>query len=211
MDIYTTPLLTARDAAAHLRMPESTLDAWLSESKYGEPLVHSVAPERRGWPRMPFVGIVEAHVLRALRDLGMSKHQIRGAVHMVREEFSDPYALASRRIATDGVDLFVRLANEDLVSTNQQRPIREVVDSYLQYIEWDDAGKPGRLRLSEYPQEAAVIMDPHFAWGRPVLESTKTPVAAVVDLWHAGEPMDAVAYEFGLSRDVVEGICRVAA
>ena len=28
-DIFTTPLLTAREAARYLKMPESTLDNWL--------------------------------------------------------------------------------------------------------------------------------------------------------------------------------------
>jgi len=35
IDIYTTPLLTAREAARHLRMPESTLDNWLAASSPG--------------------------------------------------------------------------------------------------------------------------------------------------------------------------------
>nr|WP_168218389.1 hypothetical protein [Nocardioides eburneiflavus] len=58
---------------------------------------------------MPFVGIIEAYVLRALRDLGMSLADIKKAAAIVRAEFDDPYALASKRIATDGVTVFVRL------------------------------------------------------------------------------------------------------
>ncbi|MDQ4103710.1 MAG: hypothetical protein M3186_08385 [Actinomycetota bacterium] len=33
----------------------------------------------------------------------------------------------------------------------------------------------------------------------------------VVDLWRAGESLDAVAQEYGLTRDVTEAICRIAA
>jgi hypothetical protein len=64
IDLYRTPLLTARETARHLKMPESTLNVWLAAGPH-EPLVHAVRPEQRGWPRVPFVGIVEAHVLRA--------------------------------------------------------------------------------------------------------------------------------------------------
>lgn len=210
MDIFTTPLLTARDAARHLQMPESTLDVWIARSKSLEvPLVHTVVA-RRGWPRLPFVGVIEAYVLRSLREMKLPMAGIEEAARMVREEFDDDYALASKRIATDGLDIFVELL-DGMVSTANQRPIREVVDRYLQYIEWGDEGRPARLQLQQYPDSAPVIIDPRFGWGRPVLEQTRTPVSAIVDLWQAGEPMTVVAREFDLSRDVVEEICRAAA
>ena len=63
--------IAARETARHLRMPESTLNVWLAKPSTA-PLVHSVTPEKRGWPRVPFVGIIEAYVLRSLRQLGVS-------------------------------------------------------------------------------------------------------------------------------------------
>lgn len=211
MNIYETPLLTARDAASHLQMPESTLDSWLANPRGGGPLVHSVQPERRGWPRVTFAGVVEAHVLRSLRDLGFRMSEIRNVAEMVREEFKDPFALATQRIASDDASLFVELIDRSLVNQHRQAPIREVIDAHLRFIQWDDEGKPTQLRLGQYPDRAEVVIDPRFAWGRPVMAESKVPVAAVVDLWVAGESMDTVAAEFDLSRDVVEDICRVAA
>lgn len=211
MDIYATPLLTARDAATHLRMPESTLDVWLADDRDDEPLVHSVSPERRGWPRIPFAGLIEAHVLRSLRDLHMNMEEIRGIATIIRKEFDDPFALASRRIATDGARLFAQLADNSLVNQHNQVPIQEVIEEHLRLIHWDDNGRPAQLRLAQYPAGAEVIIDPRFGWGRPVIASTKVPVAAVVDLWHSGESTDVVAAEFNLSRDVIEDICRVGA
>lgn len=210
MDIYTTPLLTARDAASHLVMPESTLDSWLVNNNLDEPLVHSVTPERRGWPRVTFAGIIEAHVLRSLRDLGFKMDEIRRIATIVRNEYNDPFALASQRIASDQASLFAQLADDSLVNQHHQAPIREVIEEHLKFIHWDDEGKPDQLRLSQYPESAQVIIDPRFGWGRPVMAETKTPVAAVVELWRGGEPMQIVAEEFDLSRDVIEAICRVA-
>lgn len=211
MDIYNTPLLTARDAAAHLQMPESTLDLWLADNRQDIPLVHSVTPERRGWPRVPFVGLIEAHVLRSLRDLDFTMDEICRVAAIVRKEFDDPYSLAKKRIASDGASLFAELADKSLVNQHHQGPFREVIADHLQFIHWDDEGKPSQLRLSQYPASAEVIIDPRFGWGRPVMAASKIPVSAVVDLWHSGEPMDVVASEFDLSRDVVEDICRIAA
>src|SRR5262245_44579976 len=95
-DKFNDPLLTPKDVARHLRIPTSTLYYWLGEEAGGAPLVHRVAPERRGWPSVPFVAVVEAYVLRSLRDLGLTKRKIRDAAAEVRTSFHTPYALATR-------------------------------------------------------------------------------------------------------------------
>jgi uncharacterized protein (DUF433 family) len=211
IDIYRTPLLTARETARSLRMPESTLDAWLADSS-GSSLVHAVAPERRGWPRVPFAGIVEAYVLRTLRELGFTMPDIRRAADLVRTEFQDPYALATKRIATDGVGLFVRVADESLVrAKDRQTAMAEVLAGYLTSISWDDTGNPAQLRLPQYPLEAAVVIDPRFGGGAPVLAKSKVPVESMVSLWRTGESIRDVAEEFDLTEDVVENVLRQAA
>ena len=89
-------------------------------------------PERRGWPRVPFVGVIEAYVLRALRDLKLPMDEIRKAAELVRQEFDDPYALAHRRIVTDGVALFVRMADESYVhARDRQIAISHVLEEHL--------------------------------------------------------------------------------
>jgi uncharacterized protein (DUF433 family) len=211
VDIYSTPLLTAREVARSLRMPESTLNVWLADRRPA-PLVHAVDAERRGWPRVPFVGVVEAYVLRSLRDLGFSKASIRRAADLVREDFSDPYALAKERIATDGVGLFVRVADESLVQArDRQIAISEAISDYLTYISWDVTGNPSQLRLPQYPREAEVVIDPRFGWGVPVLARSRVPVDALVSLWKNGESIEAVSEEYELPTDVVENVLRQAA
>jgi uncharacterized protein (DUF433 family) len=212
VDKFNDPLLTPKDVARHLWIPESTLYYWLSEEANGAPLVHRVAPERRGWPSVPFVAVVAAYVLRSLRDLGLTKRKIREAAAEVRKNFGTPYALATKKITTDGVDIFVHYADDELARVGDgQRPFRDVIDDYLHYIEWDKSdGFAGSLRLRQYTDLAPVIIDPRFGWGAPVVESTKVPVDAVVDLWLAGESLEAVAYEYGMTREQVEAICRAA-
>lgn len=211
IDRFRTPILTPTQTAHHLVLPRTTLSSWIHERAAGAPLVHRVTPERRSWPSLPFVAVIEAYVLRSLRDLGLSKQQVRTAAEVVRKEFATEYGLATRRIATDGIDIFVEYADGLARATDQQRPIREVIDGYLRYIEWDDReGWPTRLRLRQYPEAAPVIIDPCFAWGAPVLADSKIPISAVIQLWTAGEELEAVAAEYGVSREVVESICRQA-
>jgi uncharacterized protein (DUF433 family) len=211
VDRYRTPLLTARETARILKMPESTLDDWLAVPS-DSPLVHAVTPEKRGWPRVPFVGVIEAYVLRSLRDLGIPMTDVRRAAEIVRREFDDPYALAQERIATDGVGVFVRLADDSIIhARDRQGALREVIEEHLRYITWDAEGRPKVLRLPQYPDRAAVIIDPDFAWGAPVLERSKVPVESLVSLWRTGESMTGIAEEFALPLDAVEDVLRQAA
>lgn len=76
-------------------MPESTLDSWIVSRRGSPALIHAVTPERRGWPRLPFVAIIEAYLLRSLRELGAPMDEVRKAAAIVREECGDEYALAT--------------------------------------------------------------------------------------------------------------------
>ncbi|HEV7646799.1 MAG TPA: DUF433 domain-containing protein [Actinophytocola sp.] len=213
VDKYQDPLLTPRETARHLRIPESTMYYWLSEHAAGAPLVHRVEPVKRGRPSVPFVAVIEAYVLRTLRaDLGLKKSTVREAAEAIRQEFDTPYGLATRRIVTDGIDIFIEYAGRELArAADGQHPIKEMIEGDLRYISWDiEDDTPSRLRLRQYSDIAPVIIDPRFAWGAPVIEANRVPVDTVVDLWRSGESIQTVADEYGLTHEQAEAICRTA-
>ena len=55
-----------------------------------------------------------------------------------------------------------------------------------------------------------MTVDPDHSFGRPRFAHGGAAVDDVIDLFRAGEPVDAVAEEFGLSRNEVEDAIRVA-
>jgi uncharacterized protein (DUF433 family) len=164
---------------------------------------------------VPFAALVEAFVLRSLRNqLHFTKRQISDTVADVRANFGTEFALASRRIATDGIDIFIRHNDGEFARVgDHQVLIRDVVGDYLRYITWAplraDASYASRLRLPSFGDDAPVVIDPRFGWGAPVVERNKVPVRAVLDLWASGEPLSVVADEYGLSAAEAEEICRV--
>lgn len=213
IDIFQDPLFTPREVAKYLSIPQPTIYSWLRPVEAGPQLVHRLAPERRGAASVPFAALVEAYVLRALRQLGLSKHQIRAVVADVRKDFGNEYALATKHIATDGIDVFIQYVDGEMSRAgDRQIPIREVITDYLRYVTFDayDGEYASRLRLKSFGDDAPVIIDPRFGWGAPVIEKNGVPVRAVIDLWSAGEPMRAVADEYDLTVEEVESICQAA-
>lgn len=209
VDKFRDPMMTPKETARHLRIPVSTVYYWLGENAAGEPLVHRVPSARRGMPSVPFIAVVEAYVLRTLREAGYTKSRIREIADHVRRDYGTPYGLATKRFAHDGIDIYIDDGGDLARVTDKQMPIREMIAGDLKYITWDETdGYPNRLRLKQYPDSAPVILDPRFGWGSPVVESNRVPIDAVADMWMAGDSIHDVAYEYGLSESQVESIVR---
>lgn len=209
VDTFHTGLLTPTETSEYLQIPQSTLRSWLDGQAAGAPLVHRVPAERPGQPTVPFVAVAEAYVLRSLRDLGLRMSEIREAAAAVRRAFDTPYGLVSKRIATDGVDIFIDHGLGDLRRARDgQAPIHEVVADYLRYLSWNaDDEFPSSLRLRQYPESVPVVIDPRFGHGLPVIAANRVPVKAVADLWEAGESVEDIAYEYDMSPAEVDALC----
>lgn len=210
IDRFTDGLLTPTETSSYLQIPKSTLDSWLKGRAAGAPLVHRVEPVGPRQPSVPFVAVAEAYVLRSLRDLGLRMSEIREAAEAVRDAFDTPYGLVSKRIATDGVDIFVEHGLGDLRRARDgQAPIHEVVAEYLRYLSWEAGDEfPSSLQLRQYPSTVPVVIDPRFGHGLPVVEANRVPVKAVTDLWEAGESVEDIAYEYEMEPEQVDALCR---
>jgi len=200
VDIYKDPMLNVRDAATYLNMPASTLTGWKQNS-----LVHSVRPTRRTWPTLPFVAVIEAFVLRELRQAGFSRSQIIDAATGIREGFGDEYGLARPGISHDeGVEIFIEVGGELYRAKDRQQAIRDTVKGFRECIQW--SGKdPQRLRL---PQLGQVYLDPRFGWGQPTVGPAHAPLSSIAGLWYAGESLQDIADDYDMTPDEVDDLMR---
>jgi uncharacterized protein (DUF433 family) len=197
VDIYTEPLLNVQEAARYLAMPQPTLATWRRDDT-----IHSRPPQHRGWPSLPFAAVVEAFVLRSLRDV-FPMTRIREAAAGVRHEFNDDYGLVRPNIGHDGAEIFIKVAEDYFRARDRQQAIRETVSNFKEFIVWDGQD-PKQLRLRQFNGE--VLLDPRFGWGTPVVASNMVPLDAILGLWRAREPIAVIAEEFGMGRDDVERI-----
>jgi uncharacterized protein (DUF433 family) len=230
VDRFGTLLYGIGEAAGYLALPPSTLTTWAYGYDRGraggrtvaaKPIVTAVRPERPGEAAVPFIGLAEAYALAAFRHAGVPMQRIRPAVDALSRELGLEYALASRRLYTDGAEVLYdyarhagdtpegESARELVVVRNNQRVFAEVVDLYLQRIDFAADGYAQLIRLPQY-RLADVTVDPDHSFGRPRFAVGGAAVDDVIDLFRAGEPVDVVAEEFGLSRHEVEDAIRVA-
>jgi len=120
----------------------------------------------------------EAHVLEAIRQ----QHDIR-------------HPLADDQFETDGLDLFIQHAGLFInVTQTGQLAIRAFVQAYLKRVERDEP--------------RAVVIDPFVSCGRPVLAGTGISTAVVAERFKAGEPMGALADDYGRSLLEIEEAIR---
>jgi uncharacterized protein (DUF433 family) len=212
---FSVPLFTIDEGARHLGMAASTLRDWTCRMAGSAPLVHRVEPATPRAPSLPFIGIIEAHMLRGFKELGLSPRELRTSVARLRKITGDDYALATKRVASDGVDLLVDMAaSADSPQWERARDgqgaIGEVIERYLKFVTWRSSDRyPLRLTLQAY-QGADVIIDPRFAFGQPILEREKVRVEDILDAFWAGESYLTIAGEFGASPSAVEAVIRSA-
>jgi uncharacterized protein (DUF433 family) len=229
VDRFVTPLYGLGEAAGYLAVPPSTLVTWA----YGyerrqpgigvvvaKPVITAVRPARRHDASVPFIGLAEAYALAAFRQAGVPMQRIRPAIDALHRELGLSYALASRRLYSDGAEILFdyaqhagdtpegESARELVVVRNNQRVFAEVVDRYLRRVDFAPDGYAQVIHLPQY-RAADVTIDPDHAFGRPRFARSGAGLDDVIDLFLAGEPVDTVAAEFGLSRDEVEDALRV--
>jgi uncharacterized protein (DUF433 family) len=211
---FRTPIFTVAETSTHLDIPATTVARWMDPRARGGALVHRVPSSSPLGPSVPFIAVVEAFVLRVFRKQGMPMAEIRVAVRRVRTEFGEEYALASRRIATDGITIFIDVGADgglrDWVrARDSQGTLREIVEGYLRHIEWDPDGFARQLHLPKYVG-ADVIVDPRFGLGQPVLKQQKVRVVDLVEAWWGGDSLEVVAREYRVPVAEVEATVRAA-
>jgi uncharacterized protein (DUF433 family) len=229
VDRFSTPLYGIGEAAAYLDVPSSTLATWAygyerqrpgAGVMTGRPVITAMRPDHRHEAAVPFIGLAEAYALAAFRQAHVPMQRIRPAIDALHRELGLEYALASQRLFTDGAEILYdyaqhadntpegESARELVVVRNNQRVFAEVVDRYLRRVDFAADGYAQLIRLPQY-SVAEVTVDPDHAFGRPRFTRGGAGLEDVIDLFRAGESVDVVAAEFGLSRVEVEDALRV--
>ena len=189
--------------------------SWFAGQKYshkGElrPFHAVIRPADPKTLGLSFSNLVEAYVLTAIRR----KHHIglptiRRGLKYLTEQLGSKRPLLEEQFATRGAELFVdRLSEIINLSRNGQVEMADMIRAYLERVERDAKGVPIKLYpfmrsqpLREQPR--TVVIDPRVSFGRPVVAGTGIPTAVLAEQFKAGDPVPALAKEYGASEEAV--------
>lgn len=217
--VLRSPAYPFTEAAHYLQLPESTLRAWCLGSpahaqgpRRFEPLIRMDDPSQRA---LSFLNLIEVHVLAAIRrQHRVPLPTVRRALDFLGQRLRASRPLAELQFQTDGVDLFVdRLGNLINASEQGQTEMAELLRQRLQRIERNTQGLPVRLfpfaRADSSAEEVApVLIDPHVAFGRPVLVGRSVPTSVLADRFRAGDSCEAMAADYGTTAQTIEAALR---
>lgn len=194
------------EAARYLRLPVATLRSWVVGRHY--PKAGNRAPRGKP-PLLSFWNLVEAHVLRSLRtEHGVAIRELRGAIAFAERGLGVERLLLSKQLCTQAGQVFLERYGQLInLSASGQLTMRKVLDEHLKRVEWDQRAFPIRL----YPfvpggssVDMPIVIDPEVAFGRPVVKRTGVSTAAIRSRVDAGESVDSLAQDYGLSVDEIE-------
>jgi uncharacterized protein (DUF433 family) len=139
--------------------------------------------------------------------------KIRPAVADLRREVGLEHALASKNLATDGIEVLFKYAGDDpdhTVVSTKQKQFRKAVEDHLRPIHYGTDGFADELWLPAYG-ENQVSVNPRRAWGQPLIKGGKATVEDIADRFAAGETIEDISFDFRISPEQVERVIRVEA
>lgn len=214
------PAYRFADAASYLRIPKTTLRAWVKGTFYGMGVnrrffkpVFSL-PEPDTSPYLSYINLVEAFVLSSLRRKHkIDLYKIRTAIESLQARFNSQHPLAEHVFQTNGVDLFVEEYGELInVGRGGQLAMKQVLEAYLTRVEHDPSGKAAKLypfiRLLGAEQPRNVVIDPYVSFGKPVISGTGLPTRIVAERFKAGDSIPQIAANYGRKKEEIDDAIR---
>lgn len=199
---FVTPICTVQDVADLVGMPLDTVKAWAGQRRSRRQMFTRKPQDHRGWPSVPLVGLIEANTLRTLRDM-LAPSEVEAAAAWIRQRHDAPYALANKRLVTDGAFAYVRENPSDLYRvTTKQHAFVEVLEDHLKPLIFENDDYPVAFEV----RIPGVVIDPRFNAGRMTFTRTRVPVFAVLGSLQGGDSVDEVMQQYGLTLQEVAAV-----
>jgi len=213
-------------------MTPSRVARWVKGYSYW--LTYTAEPKRRAQPpvvrvRLPsidgsvlisFLDLMELRVVKALVDRGLSLQHVRRVATLASDLFQTAYPFASRRIFTDGQEVFASLsrASDDptLIELSTRHPqliAAPIVRQYLTELDFDPRSSLAQ-RWWPLGRNVPIVLDPKVAFGAPVVAGTATRtdiVSGLARAVHIEAAAEAYRIERSAARAAVEFESQLAA
>jgi uncharacterized protein (DUF433 family) len=211
-DVRDFPRYSISEAAFYVRIPVTTLHAWVQGQDYVtskgvhrtfRPLI-ALADKRNRL--LSFYNLVEAHILRFTTETrGIPFKNVRRALDYVHETIPGKHPLLTNSFETSGKEIFVTHLGETFNATAYgQRIMRKILEKHLTLIPRDVHGLPVKV----FPiNSRRLAIDPLFSSGKPIVKDRGITASVLWGRYKSGESIPEIAKDYGLTKiEVKEAI-----
>lgn len=215
-DLREIPSYGFPEVSHYLGISQATLRSWVfgrsyfahGRRKFSKPLVKLYNPDEEA---LSFYNLVELHILLFTRQIyGLRMSAVRNALEYVEVTLRIKRPLISQVFHTDGKDLFVKRLKERIIinaSKLGQLEIGQIMELYLERIEWDREGLAMRLfpvRATSLSGGKIIVIDPRISFGRPVINGTGITASILYHRKRTGETVKELSKDYGLQGIEIE-------
>lgn len=197
------------EAGKLLRVSPTTIRRWLFGYRYGphgsrteqEPLWRPQYGVDQEEPLLGFRDLLEARIVRGLRELHIGLPTIRACLDFAREVVEDDHPFSTRRFKTDGRRLFLESGDGRLIELKvRQHVFKRIVEPSFVDLDFD-AEAASRWWL--LPGKRTVVLDPARAFGQPIVAEHAIPTARLAQAFAAEGSVNRVARLYELKPALV--------
>ena len=199
-------IYTISDMAEILMLPKRSVRYWFSEYVRKEfPKISNYIYNFNSDVGLfvNFKSLMQLYVFNELKKRGFSKKKILTLYEVLSKKHKTKYPFAHEEainIITAG-GLLLYSENEMLLDSKNQIHIKEVLDSYLKKIDFQDG-----VVSKFYPlgRDKSIVVNPEIQFGSPVLDGTRINADIIADLHKAGESIEMISRMYDISDSQVK-------
>lgn len=205
-----TGIYTPGEAAVLLRERPRTVRRWA----FGRlPVIKTDLPELEGQVALTFVELVELLYIRAFERAGLTWPAIRAAAEAAARLFGTDHPFALRQFYVDPRSVYAAIEEQDgseslvQLAGHGQHVLAALVKPYLEQLDFDADDVASRW----WPmgRMGGVVIDPHHAFGAPVVEGAGIRAKVLSDAYqaertlHGDRALERVAWSYEVTPEHV--------
>ncbi len=202
--LYTVPM-----AARLVAESQAKVRSWIDGNPNSDarPIIQRQLPPINGRTVFGFLDLIEARFIRHFDRLGLSPQSIRHVADKLRARHDTDHPFATnKRFRTDGQAIIMETVTDaerrHLNLMNDNFEMGEIIEpSLFKSILYADDLAYRWTPVEELPR---IVLDPRFAFGRPVVQGGWVPTETLFDAFEELKAVEEVAADFELDRDAVE-------
>jgi uncharacterized protein (DUF433 family) len=207
---YTIP-----EAARLIGTNAPLLRRWVKPDFYTKPKKEHLSQNKALWkiqhdevgdPMLGFRDLIEARIVRALRNAGISLQSIRLCLERAREIIHDDHPFSTSLFKTDGSSIFLQITDglDDIKLIDlkmRQHVFRDVVLPSFMDLEF---GNSAVVKWWPMSGKKSIVIDPLYSFGQPIIAGKGISTKRICELVSAEKSKAVVSRFYDLSMTQID-------